>query len=195
MSNSTPPNTPNTPNETRPGQPIVPTLKRVWQNNWVKNSVTVLAFLALFLILRPFMQGDVLRGQAPIMQVQSLTGQTLDLQALNQQGKPVLIHIWATWCPICSVSRDGIESIAKDYAVINIASQSGTNAELLAYAQLNNMNPAFIVNDESGQWLSQFGAKAVPADFIVGSDGQVEFVEVGFTTAWGLRLRLWWLGL
>jgi thiol-disulfide isomerase/thioredoxin len=198
MSDSTPNNTNNINNDdktTRPGETNSSSLKRLWQKNWFKNTVTVLGFLALFLMLRPFMQGDVLHGQAPVMQVQTLTGQTLDLQALNQQGKPVLIHIWATWCPICSVSRGGIESIAEDYSVINIASQSGSDAELLAYAQLNNMNPAFIVNDTNGQWLAQFGAKAVPADFIVGPNGQIEFVEVGFTTAWGLRLRLWWLGL
>ena len=170
-------------------------IKTMWQKNWFKNVVWTVIFIGIFLTIRPYMQGDVIHGQAPIMKVTSITGKSLDLQALNQQGKPVLVHIWATWCPICSVSKGGVEEIAKDFAVINIASQSADDEQLLAYALENEMNPDFIVNDLEGKWLTTFGAKAVPADFIIDPQGNIAFVEVGFTTAWGLRLRLWWAGL
>ncbi|WP_038126335.1 redoxin domain-containing protein [Thiomicrorhabdus sp. Milos-T2] len=183
----------NQPNSEQKSQPL-PTVK-FWQKKWVKNLITVVIFVAIYLSVRPFMQGDVIHGQAPIMQVTTINGNTIDLQALNQQGKPVLIHIWATWCPICKVSKGGVESIAKDYAVINIATQSADNDQLLTYAKENEMNPNIIVNDLEGKWLKTFGAKAVPADFVVAPNGKIEFVEVGFTTAWGLRLRLWWAGL
>lgn len=168
---------------------------KIWQKNWFKNLITVLIFILIYLSVRPFMQGDVIHGQAPIMHVTSINGKTLDLQAMNQQGKPVLVHIWATWCPICQVSKGGIESVAEDYAVINIATQSADDEQLLTYAQENQMNPDFIVNDLEGHWLKTFGAKAVPADFVVAPNGEIKFIEVGFTTAWGLRLRLWWAGL
>lgn len=166
-----------------------------WKRNWVQNSLTALFFLGVFLLLRPYMQGDVVQGQAPIMQVQSITGKSIDLQALNQQGKPVLIHIWATWCPICDLSKGGIESIAEKYSVINIATQSADDEQLLAFAKDNDMNPDNIVNDLEGVWQKALGAKAVPADFVIAPNGEIAFVEVGFTTAWGLRLRLWWAGL
>lgn len=163
-----------------------------WQKPWFKNLATALIILAVFLLLRPFFQGEVIEGKAPTMNVQSLTGKTLNLQQLNQQGKPVLIHFWATWCPICSMSRGGIESLAEDFAVINIATQSADDEQLLAYAKEHDMNPAYIVNDQDGRWMQQFGAKAVPADFIVAPNGDIAFIEVGFTTSFGLRLRLWW---
>lgn len=168
---------------------------KLWQKKGFKNLLWVVGFIAVFLAVRPFMQGDVIHGQAPIMKVTSITGKTLDLQALNQEGKPVLVHIWATWCPICSLSKGGVEEIAKDFAVINIATQSADDEQLLAYTAENNMNPDFIVNDLEGKWITLFGAKAVPADFIIDPQGNIAFVEVGFTTAWGLRLRLWWAGL
>ncbi len=168
---------------------------KLWQKNWFKNLIWVIVFLGAFLAIRPYMQGNVIHGQAPEMKVTSITGKTLDLQALNQQGKPVLVHIWATWCPICSVSKGGVESIAKDFAVINIATQSADDEQLLVYAKENDMNPNLIVNDLDGKWLQTFGAKAVPADFVIDPQGNIAFVEVGFTTAWGLRLRLWWAGL
>ncbi len=166
-----------------------------FQKKWLKNSLTVLVFLGIFLLLRAFMQGDVIQGKAPTLQVQTITGNTLDLQALTQQGQPVLVHIWATWCPICDLTKGGVESVAKDYAVINIATQSGSDTELLAFASTNEMNPEIIVNDFDGQWMQIFGAKAVPASFIIAPNGNIAFVEVGFTSAWGLRLRLWWAQL
>lgn len=164
----------------------------IWQKNWFKNLLWIIAFLVIYLSVRPFMQGDVMQGEAPKMQVTSITGETLDLQALNRAGKPVLIHIWATWCPICKVSRGGVESIAEDYAVINIATQSADDDQLLQYAQEHGMNPDIIVNDFDGQWMQKFGAKAVPADFIIAPNGQIEFVEVGLSSSYGLRFRLWW---
>jgi hypothetical protein len=36
---------------------------------------------------------------------------------------------------------------------------------------------------------------AVPASFIIAADGQIRFVEVGYTTGMGLRLRLWLAGM
>ncbi|MDA3808246.1 MAG: redoxin domain-containing protein [Thiomicrorhabdus sp.] len=174
---------------------VSPKTQSFWKKNWVKNTLTGLFFVGVFLLLRPYMQGDVVEGQAPIMQVQSITGKAIDLQALNQQGKPVLIHIWATWCPICDISKGGIESVAKDYAVINIASMSADDDQLLTFAQENEMNPDIIVNDLEGKWQKAFGAKAVPADFVIAPNGEIAFVEVGFTTSMGLRLRLWWATL
>jgi len=164
----------------------------LWKRPWFRNSLTVLLFIAAFLIIRPIMQGDVIQGQAPQMQVQSITGKAIDLQALNQQGQPVLVHIWATWCPICSATKGGIESVAESYPVINIATQSASDQELLAYAKENEMNPDIIVNDQEGRWMQVFGAKAVPADFVIAPNGEIAFVEVGFTTGFGLKLRLWW---
>ncbi|WP_373017680.1 redoxin domain-containing protein [Thiomicrorhabdus sp.] len=164
----------------------------LWKKGWFKNLVTVLIFVLVYLSIRPFMQGDVVQGSVPPLQIQTITGEQIDLKAINQ---PTLIHIWATWCPICGVSKGGIESIAEDYPVINIATQSGDDEQLLSYAQQNEMKPQIIVNDLDGQILKRFGAKAVPADFIIDANGEIQFVEVGFTTEFGLRLRLWWAGL
>lgn len=165
-----------------------------WQKSWVKNLGTMLLFVAIYLALRPFFQGDVIQGQAPQMQLKTLSGETLNLQAINAQGKPVLVHIWATWCPICNFAKDGIEDIAKDYPVISIATQSGSDDALLDYAAEHGMNPSLIVNDYDGKWMQTFGAKAVPADFIINPNGEIQFVEVGISSQWGLRLRLWWAG-
>ncbi|NCN43956.1 MAG: protein disulfide oxidoreductase [Piscirickettsiaceae bacterium CG_4_9_14_3_um_filter_43_564] len=165
----------------------IPLLKR----NWVQNLLTLLLVLVIYLAIRPFMQGEVIEGKAPELNTTSITGQPIQLA--HYQGQPVLIHFWATWCPICDFAKDGIEQVAKDYAVINIATQSDDDTALIAYAKSNQMNADIIVNDQEGQLMKRFGARAVPASFLVDKDGNIAFVEVGYSTSIGLKLRLWWL--
>jgi len=160
-----------------------------FQKNWVQNIIWVIAFFILFLILRPFMQGDVAEGQAPSFIAETINKQQINLA--DYRGKPVLVHFWATWCPICEIELEGIEDIAKDYQVIKVATSSGSNQELINYANKNGMNTQNIINDADGELMKRYGAKAVPASFIIDKDGQIKFIEVGFTTSYGLKARLW----
>jgi thiol-disulfide isomerase/thioredoxin len=157
---------------------------------WFKNALWVIGFVAFFLVVRGLMQGEPIQGKAPELTVENILGQKLDMAAY--QGKPYMIQFWATWCPICELETAGIEGMIQDgYPVINIAINSGTNKEVLAYALQNGMSPKHIVNDPEGELFARFGAKAVPASFFVDSQGNVAFVEVGYTTSIGMKLRLW----
>lgn len=162
-----------------------------WKKSWVQNSLWILGAIVLYLAMRPLMQGDVIHGQVPNIQTTSITGKKIDIA--DYRGKPVLIQFWATWCPICAYERDGIERVAEKYDVINIAPQSGSDKELLAFAKQNGMNPNIIVNDQDGKLMKEFGARAVPASFVVDKQGKIRFVEVGFSTSMGLKARLWYL--
>jgi len=52
-----------------------------------------------------------------------------------------------------------------------------------------------VLNDPDGVIATRWGVRAVPASFIVDGAGQIRFVEIGYTTGIGLRLRLWLAGL
>lgn len=105
-------------------------------------------------------------------------------------GEPVLFHFWATWCPICELENDTIQSISQDYRVISIASWSEGEAEVKAYMR-NNQLTFPVVLDTSGKLAHSFGLKGVPTSFILDTNGDITFVETGYSTESGLRLRLW----
>ena len=48
----------------------------------------------------------------------NLTGAFLKIKAytneLFQQGKPVLLNVWATWCPTCYAEHQYLNKLAKD---------------------------------------------------------------------------------
>ena len=105
-------------------------------------------------------------------------------------GKPVLIHFWATWCPICDLEKNSIESISNDYPVISIASWSEGESAVDAYMIENNLTFPVMLDNE-GTLAQGFGVKGVPTSFILAPDGEISFVETGYSTEIGLRLRLW----
>lgn len=127
-----------------------------------------------------------------------LNKEKLDLQSVKllndttymiPNNKPVLVHFWATWCPTCKFEAPNIEKISKDYEVITIAVQSGTNKEIKNYLEEHNLTFK-VVNDNDGLYSRKFNIKAFPTTFIYDKEKNLKFTEVGYTTTAGLYSRM-----
>ena len=158
----------------------------------IKHLRSWLVYIVLFLVV---MQGanwwktrDAANGN-----LSEFSGVLMDGTAFTIAefaGKPVLFHFWATWCPICDLQKNNVQSISQDYPVITIASWSEGKAEVKAYMRENQLTFPVML-DSSGELAQTFGLKGVPASFILAPNGEIKFVETGYSTEPGLRLRLW----
>ena len=111
-----------------------------------------------------------------------------------KDDKPLLIHFWATWCPTCKLEASNIEAISKQYNVITIAVNSGSNREIKEYLGENGFT-FNVVNDKESIYASKFNIAAYPTTFIYDKNRDLVFSEVGYTSTIGLYLRMWWAGL
>ncbi len=157
----------------------------------ITNIVWVAALTLVFFGVRYYQQAEMPKGIAP-----AVVGITLDGQrvSLEKSAKPVLLHFWATWCKICEWEQGTIESLAKDYAVISIAIQSGDNEKVKNYIKERGISFP-VINDTFGQFAMDYGVRGVPSSFVIDKNGVIRAVEVGYTSEIGLRLRLWWASL
>ena len=165
-------------------------LDRLSAIRWRSVLIQLLVLLLVFMAIRVWQLKDAASGPAPMIDAQLISGQGVNLG--EYRGRPVLVHFWATWCPICQFENDSIAAIAKDYTVISIASWSEGEAAVQQYMQEQQLDMPVIV-DEDGEWARLYGVSGVPTSFVVDAEGQIRFRERGFTTETGLRLRLWWL--
>jgi len=133
---------------------------------------------------------NVERGPAPEILFAGIDGKPVMVQPA---GEPMLVHFWATWCPVCTLEHGTIQSIAEDYPVVTVAMQSGNEEELRQFMQKQGLDFT-VIADEYGEIAKQWSVTGVPASFILSADGDIRFVEVGYTTELGLRARLWWAG-
>lgn len=151
-----------------------------------------LVILAIF-VIRAWQAQDLTTGMVPSFSSKTLSGELMS--SSPEPGQAALIHFWATWCPICHLENDNIQTLSEDYHVLNIAIQSGSNADIRAYAADNNLKLNNLINDESGSLATLFGVQGTPSSFILSPEGQIIFAEVGYVTTLGYRLRLWWAAL
>ena len=112
---------------------------------------------------------------------------------LDYTGKPLLIHFWATWCPTCKLEAANIQSLSQEYGVLTIAVKSGSNEKINSYLKEHDLDFK-VINDAKGQLSEQFSVPAFPTTFIYNKEGKLSFTEVGYTSTWGLYLRMWWAG-
>ena len=131
-------------------------------------------------------------GVAPEISGELLDGSTVSLKSMR--GGPVLVHFWATWCPMCSMEQSAIDAIADDYPVLSVAMDEATPVQILAYMKDKGVDYP-VIHDPASQIARQYAIRGVPSSFVIDADGNIRFVEVGYTTGIGLRLRLWWSSL
>jgi peroxiredoxin len=154
----------------------------------IRLILEISLFVFVFFAIKTWMQRDLAEGAAPLVQGKLLDGQPINLQTLK--GKTVLLYFWATWCPVCKLQNRTVAAISEDYYVITVAMNSGADMEVKAFIEEKNLGFPVLVDNE-GAIASRFGVTGVPTSFIIGPDGDITFTEVGYTTEWGLRFRLW----
>ena len=155
----------------------------------MRNITQILIVLAVFLGIRVYLtQGSIKSGPAPDFGGVLLDGSSFQLKDL--QGKPTLIHFWATWCKICAMNDGAIDDLAKDLQVITVVMESGSQKGIRDEMKERGLSfPVFV--DGLGKLANQYHVKGVPTNYIIDAKGNIEYVEVGYTTGWGLRLRMW----
>lgn len=162
-----------------------------WPGLLLQLALIVFVFIAISFWQTRF----AAKGEAPAFNGKLLNGQEISLS--NYYGKPLLIHFWATWCPACKFSHSLISTLSEEsansnYQVLTIAIWSGSEKEVSQYMDKENLHFPVLV-DQDGSLTKLYGVRGVPSNFIIDSTGNIRFVQQGYTSERGIRMRLWWL--
>ena len=160
------------------------------KTKWFRYLIDFLIIVMLIIAFRSWQQRSMVSGVAPEIQGVLMDGTITELK--KYRGKPVLLHFWATWCPFCKLEESSITSIAKDWPVLTIAYQSGDKAEIQARLKKQGLESWAVISDPDSRLAKLYGVTGVPTSFIIDANGNIKFREVGITSGWGLRARLWY---
>ena len=98
---------------------------------------------------------------------------------LFQQGKPVLLNVWATWCPTCYAEHQYLNKLAKDG--VRIIGLDYKDESPKAMKWLKDLgNPYHVVlKDEKGSFGFDLGVYGAPETFIVDGKGGIHYRYAG----------------
>ncbi|MFJ5158514.1 protein disulfide oxidoreductase [Pantoea sp. NPDC088449] len=107
------------------------------------------------------------------------------------QHQPVLVYVWATWCGVCKLTTPTVAALSQQgVKVVSVALRSGSDARVAIWLEKKGVH-GVAINDENGALGQRWDINATPT-FIVLHQGKVVSTSSGWTSGWGLKLRLWW---
>ncbi len=161
------------------------------RRNWTLFSILVLTFGAGWIVFTPPAQNAVTGGRMPAPQqgflapdfaLQDAAGQTVQLS--DQRGKPVLVNLWASWCPPCKAEMPAMQKVYDEYAAqgFTILAVNTTYQDDAAGARsfADSLGLTFpILYDLDGNVARQYQVRSMPTSFFVDAQGMVRRVVIG----------------
>lgn len=149
------------------------------------------------IVLAVVMAMDWLRApQAPAafdsQVLTALSGEAVSLAQLSRD-KPLLVYFWASWCGVCRFTTPYVARLTEEGGnVLTVALRSGDDLQVEQWLARKRLTLP-VVNDPHGELSAQWQVGVTPT-LVVISQGKVVQSTTGWTSYWGMKLRLWWAG-
>jgi peroxiredoxin len=158
---------------------------------WMGGLAALAALVLAAAVSRPAATGEpkapekkveLLGKPAPDFELELLAGGKLKLSDLKDK-KIVVIDFWATWCPPCRKAlpilievTDGLKDKDVTFCAVDLREDAEKVKKFLE-AQKLSCTVAF---DKDGAVAKSYGVTGIPQSVIIGKDGTVQAVHVGF---------------
>lgn len=149
------------------------------------NQAMVVPVLASLLAFGTLTGCESTRGLAPGEVVPDFILRTPSSEVRklsNYKGRPVLLNLWATWCPPCIAEMPVLNRIAEDYrdrglVVVSIAGDEDTTAVSRFIAK--NPLKFEVLLDPDGSVGTQYEITGYPETFLIDREGRLRDKIIG----------------
>ena len=143
----------------------------------------VFSLLALFL-LSASMEGG---SKIPSVKLKDLDGNSVNTAELSNDGKPMVISFWATWCAPCKKELNAIHEVYEDWQdetgvkVIAVSiddARSATRVKPYVDAQGWDFE---VLMDTNGDFKRSLNVNNVPQTFLIDGNGDIVWTHGGYS--------------
>jgi len=125
---------------------------------------------------------------APPFTLRDTHGKEVALESFR--GRPVLLHFWATWCPLCREEMPILDEAARGAPerIVVLGINLGERQEkVAAYAEAAHLGFPMLL-DGHGKVAARYRVIALPATIVVDDTGRiVRAIEMGALSREGLQ--------
>ena len=130
------------------------------------------------------------RQQLPRVALVSLQGEPVNLSAFA--GKPVVVNLWATWCPPCVREMPVLLQAQASHPSIHFVfiNVREPRERVHGWLQARQLPLRNVLLDQTGEAAAQFGAPGLPTTLFFDASGALVGTRVGELSAATLQERL-----
>ncbi len=169
--------------------------------NRVLLFVPVIFFAILGFVFYTMMEHDPSELQSarlnqpfPAFQLTDLEKPELTRDQSALQGEPMLVNVWATWCPACRAEHAYLVHLAeqKNVAIIGLNYKDQRQAANEWLVKLGDPY-RFSIFDQEGRLGLDLGVYGAPETYVVDADGIIRYRHVGVVNekVWQEKLSPW----
>ena len=142
----------------------------------------IISALALLISFSTYSQSRTL----PSIKVGTLDGNSINIQEIENEGNPIVINFWATWCKPCKKELNNISEIYEEW-------QDETNVKLVAISiddsrSMSKVGPYInasdweydIFLDPNGELKRAMGVSTVPHTFLLNGKKEIVWQHRGY---------------
>ncbi len=147
----------------------------------MKYKKIVIASIAILFSFSAIAQSTI-----PAADVKALDGKTVNTSKFSNDGKPMVISFWATWCKPCKKELDAISEVYADW-------QKETGVKLIAISTDDSRSSAKVATDvkskgweyevyqdENQDFKRAMNVGDIPHTFVLNGKGEVVWQHNGF---------------
>ncbi len=167
-------------------------IRRGWRGLSARKR-TILA-LALWVLAWQGLLGGLRLMDKPAlseMQVTLLSGESTNLAALAD-GKPMVVNLWASWCPPCRREMPVLAAAQKQeaWASFVFANQGENRATVQRYLSASQLDLANVMLDRDTQLGFVAGSGTLPITLFYDASGRLVDTHLGALSAASLANKL-----
>ncbi len=126
-------------------------------------------------------------SQIPAVNIKTLDGGVFNTSNFDNDGKPIIISFWATWCKPCKQELENIHDIYEDWQeetgvkLIAISIDDGRNTSKIK-PMVNAKGWEYeIYQDSNREFATKMGVNPIPHTFLLDSDKKIVWDHVTYT--------------
>lgn len=169
---------------------IDPTPSEDRRGRWLLHLITLLVVAAplVWWLIASETAGDTSDrlaaepgGPAPDVAVTLFDGTRFSLsQHLADDGRPVVMNFWASWCVPCREEMPALDNVARrrpDVLILGIAVRDSSDEARAFASEINVGYPLSI--DSDGTMLKLYPILGLPTTWFISSDGRIASIRAG----------------